>query len=118
MIQKSNNPYIPQKQDIIYIDFDPSSGNEIQKRRPAVVVSTQAYSRSTGYAAVCPITSTDRMLNGKSMFIKVNDEKIHGYVNPFQLHTFDFRSRNAELISFMESSAFQRVVQSYQMIFE
>ncbi|WP_161943354.1 type II toxin-antitoxin system PemK/MazF family toxin, partial [Streptococcus suis] len=32
--------YIPQKQDIIWIDFDPSLGKEIQKRRPALVVSS------------------------------------------------------------------------------
>lgn len=30
--------YIPEKQDIIWLDFDPSVGREIQKRRPALVV--------------------------------------------------------------------------------
>ena len=111
--QKSSKEYIPQKQDIIYIDFNPSSGIEIQKRRPAVVVSSYEYSLSTGYVAVCPITSSNR-----SLFIPVHDEVVFGYVNPFQLHTFDFRSRNAKYISFMETSVFQKVVQSYQFIFD
>ncbi|HEM6031064.1 TPA: type II toxin-antitoxin system PemK/MazF family toxin, partial [Streptococcus suis] len=48
--------YIPQKQDIIWIDFDPSLGKEIQKRRPALVVSSHKYSQMTGFVAVCPIT--------------------------------------------------------------
>lgn len=26
--------YIPKKGDIVWIDFDPSTGKEIQKRRP------------------------------------------------------------------------------------
>jgi mRNA interferase MazF len=30
---------MPKSGEIIYIDFDPSAGAEIQKRRPAVVVS-------------------------------------------------------------------------------
>ncbi|HEM5994394.1 TPA: type II toxin-antitoxin system PemK/MazF family toxin, partial [Streptococcus suis] len=43
--------YIPQKQDIIWIDFDPSLGKEIQKRRPALVVSSHKYSQMTGFVA-------------------------------------------------------------------
>ncbi|MTW31059.1 type II toxin-antitoxin system PemK/MazF family toxin, partial [Streptococcus pneumoniae] len=45
--------YIPEKQDIIWIDFDPSVGREIQKRRPAIVVSRREYSERTGFVAVC-----------------------------------------------------------------
>lgn len=30
---------MPKNGEIIYIDFDPSAGSEIQKRRPAVMVS-------------------------------------------------------------------------------
>ncbi|HFS4778978.1 type II toxin-antitoxin system PemK/MazF family toxin, partial [Enterococcus faecium] len=30
--------YIPKKGDIVWIDFDPSVGKEIQKRRPGLVV--------------------------------------------------------------------------------
>ncbi|EMC26773.1 transcriptional regulator [Streptococcus mutans ST1] len=48
--------YIPQKQDLVWLDFDPSAGREIQKRRPALVISSQAYARQTGFVAVCPIT--------------------------------------------------------------
>ena len=113
MIAKSNNLYIPKKQDIIMIDFNPSLGIEIQKRRPAVVVSSHEYSLSTGYVAVCPITNTKREL-----YIPVRNELVHGYVNPFQLHTFDIRARKAKYLSCMETSTFQRVVQSYQFIFD
>lgn len=53
--------YIPQKQDIIWIDFDPSAGKEIQNRRPALVISSQKYSRATGFVAVCPITQVQKL---------------------------------------------------------
>ena len=37
-------------ESIIYIDFDPSAGAEIQKRRPAVVVSTDILSETSPFA--------------------------------------------------------------------
>ena len=57
--------YIPDRGDIIYIDFDPASGREIQKRRPALVMSAQLLSRQTGFVLVCPITSTRRGNNAE-----------------------------------------------------
>ena len=48
--------YIPDKGDIIILDFNPSSGAEIRKRRPAVVISNNKYSSLTGLVVVCPIT--------------------------------------------------------------
>ena len=47
--------YLPHKGDIVAIDFNPSSGSEIRKRRPALVISNSRYSALTGLAVVCPI---------------------------------------------------------------
>lgn len=43
--------------------------------------------------------------------------KVDGAVNPFQLYTFDFRMRNAQKITRMDTQCFQKVVQLYQYIF-
>lgn len=48
----------PHARDIILLDFNPQSGHEIQKKRPALVLSNDAFNRMTGLAMVCPITST------------------------------------------------------------
>ncbi|WP_369904133.1 type II toxin-antitoxin system PemK/MazF family toxin [Enterococcus faecium] len=50
----------PKQGDIITINFNPSTGRVIQKRRPALVVSTNNYNLVTGLVAVCPITSTKK----------------------------------------------------------
>ena len=50
--------YVPDKGDIVSLSFDPSAGNEIMKRRPALVISRQAFNEHTGFAIVAPITST------------------------------------------------------------
>ncbi|GAF37732.1 type II toxin-antitoxin system PemK/MazF family toxin [Lentilactobacillus farraginis] len=49
------NNYVPNQQDIIAIDFDPSVGHEIRKRRPALVLSNEGYSRLTGLVVISPI---------------------------------------------------------------
>ena len=50
--------YKPKQRDIVFIDFDPSKGSEIQKRRPALVMSRDEYNKSTNMVIVCPITTT------------------------------------------------------------
>jgi mRNA interferase MazF len=40
--------------------FDPVQGREQAGRRPALAVSPAIYSRNTGFAIVCPITSRIR----------------------------------------------------------
>lgn len=32
--------YIPERGDVVWLDFDPQKGNEIKKIRPAIVLST------------------------------------------------------------------------------
>ena len=52
--------YIPDKGDIIWLNFEPSAGKEITKRRPAFVIYRKAFNEHTGFAIVAPITSTVR----------------------------------------------------------
>lgn len=86
----------PKQKDIIWIDFDPSKGKEIKKRRPALVVSRAAFNKNTGFCLVCPITSTER---GFATYIKIKDpQKISGEVVTHQLRSVDFTTRNIEKI--------------------
>ncbi|MEQ9809199.1 type II toxin-antitoxin system PemK/MazF family toxin [Streptococcus jiangjianxini] len=113
-----NDKYIPQKQDIIWIDFDPAVGKEIRKRRPALVVSSYKYSKATGFVAVCPITHGAKTLERRGLCVPITSDKVDGFVNPMQLYTFDFRARNASKITQLDTWSFQKVVQLYNFIFE
>nr|WP_273000728.1 type II toxin-antitoxin system PemK/MazF family toxin [Hydrogenibacillus schlegelii] len=53
-------PYIPRQGDIIWMEFFPQTGNEINKRRPALVLSNYWFNRKTNFAFVVPITKTRR----------------------------------------------------------
>ncbi|GFO71877.1 mRNA interferase MazF [Bathymodiolus japonicus methanotrophic gill symbiont] len=52
--------YFPEQGDIVWISFDPSSGKEIMKRRPAYVISRKIFNKHTGLAFIAPISSTVR----------------------------------------------------------
>src|SRR5207248_10172597 len=52
--------YLPTTGDLIWTDFDPTRGREQAGRRPALVISPAGFTRNTGLAVVCPITSRVR----------------------------------------------------------
>jgi|SRR5271165_3426934 len=61
--------------DVYWINFDPSIGGEIQKVRPAVVLSNNAANAVLNRVQVVPITSrTDRLYPGEA-FIDLNGER-------------------------------------------
>lgn len=43
--------------EVCWINFDPSIGGEIQKERPAVIISNNASNRNLNRVQVVPITS-------------------------------------------------------------
>ena len=89
--------YVPQQGDIIKMDFDPTKGHEQQGRRPAAVVSNNAYNNfARGVAMVCPITSTDKNI---PVHIKL-DERTNttGVILTEQVKALDLTKRNAGFI--------------------
>ena len=42
--------------DIIYMDFSPAVGFEMEGIHPAVIISNDRYNRNTNYLMVVPIT--------------------------------------------------------------
>ena len=52
--------YLPGRGDLVWTNFDPTRGREQAGRRPALVVSPAPFTRNTGLAIVCPITSRVR----------------------------------------------------------
>lgn len=87
--------YIPNKGDIIWINFNPSTGKEIQKRRPGLVVSRYDFNRTTRFAVICPITSTIKDM--PTRYTLPEEIEIKGQVIISQLKSLDFNARNLTL---------------------
>lgn len=49
--------YTPDRGHLVWINFTPAIGREQQGRRPAIVLSGQAYNRASELAVLIPVTS-------------------------------------------------------------
>lgn len=91
--QKRN---FPKQGDIIWLDFDPQSGSEICKRRPALVVSNDELQLHCNFAGVLPITSSD---NSFPLHIELdNRTQTSGFIICEQLRNLDYYARNWQFI--------------------
>ncbi|WP_425361655.1 type II toxin-antitoxin system PemK/MazF family toxin [Candidatus Tisiphia endosymbiont of Mystacides longicornis] len=63
--------FIPERGDVVWINFEPQKGREIQKTRPAVVLSPYKYNLKSGLALFLPITS---QIKGYPFEVMINFE--------------------------------------------
>lgn len=49
--------FVPERSDVVWLEFNPQAGGEQAGHRPALVISPKSYNRRVGLAIVCPITS-------------------------------------------------------------
>lgn len=101
--------YVPSQGDIIWLNFDPSSGREIMKHRPAFVLSPYAFNQHTKMAIVAPITS--RIRNIKLEVILPKSMQTKGAILVYQLKTIDFVERQATFIEKSSALLIQQVSQ-------
>lgn len=109
------SPYIPQKGDIVWINFDPSAGKEIQKRHPGLVVSRYDFNRRTQFAVICPITSTFK--NMPTRYTLPSENKINGQVIISQLKSFDFVTRRIVYADHISREHMAKIDQIIEYIF-
>jgi mRNA interferase MazF len=87
---------VPERGDIVTINFDPSQGSEIKKRRPALVISPKNYNQKVGLALVCPITSHKK---GYPFEVELPENKfINGVILADHVKSFDWRIRKVEFV--------------------
>ena len=87
--------YIPQRGDIVWLNFDPQSGHEQKGKRPAVVISPKEYNEKTGMGLFCPMTSK---IKDYPFEVKIENKKITGVVLSDQIKSLDWKTREIEFI--------------------
>ena len=88
--------YVPERGDIVWLEFEPQKGKEINKTRPALVISPRAYNAKTGLALFMPITSK---IKNYPFEILVDSKEIEGVILCDQIRSQDWQARNAKKIS-------------------
>lgn len=83
--------YIPQRGDVVQINFNPQKGVEIKKRRPALVLSPFAFNHTQEVVVVCPITHSNR---DSEFQIEVPEgASVNGFIRADQFTTLNWKAR-------------------------
>ena len=101
-------PYAPRQGDLIALSFDPQSGHEQRGRRPALVVSKDAFNTATGLCLACPITSTNRDYPFHVALPASQD--VSGFVMVEQVKSIDYAARRARHIGKAPPAVLQEVL--------
>lgn len=85
---------VPDRGDVVWLDFTPQAGNEQAGRRPALVLSPASYNRKSGLMLCCPVTNQAKgypfevpiaPASGAGTGVALSD----------QIRCLDWKSRNA-----------------------
>ncbi len=104
---KKSGKYVPQRGDIVWLDFNPQSGQEQKGRGPAITISPHSYNQKTGLAIFCPITSQEK---GYPFEVDVKGcAKIAGVVLVDQIKSLDWQVRNAVYICKVNKATIDKI---------
>ena len=99
--------YIPDRGEIVWLDFEPTRGKEIGKYRPALVLSSAKYNRKTGLLICCPISTSIR---GGATEVPVTSLDQDCVIATNLVHTLDWRERKAKKAASADPALLQEVL--------
>lgn len=89
--------YVPERGDIVWLQFNPHAGHEQSGKRHALVLSPKAYNEKVGLAIFCPVTSK---IKGYPFEVILPEKvKISGAVLADQIKSLDWRARKAKKLT-------------------
>lgn len=109
----------PKQGTIIYIDFDPSAGSEIRKRRPAVVVSEDILQKTSKFVWVAPISHGH--CNGRRYPLHVSLDsrtKIDGTIYVEQTKSLDYVTRNWEFVEYLPKDLLETTLAKAKLVLQ
>ena len=100
--------YIPDRGDLVWLQFNPQSGHEQAGRRPALTLSPKAYNQKVGLAIFCPVTSQEK---GYPFEVEIKEGKIQGAILADQVKSLDWRKREVKFITKTPSKVINEVIE-------
>jgi mRNA interferase MazF len=104
MVKKS---YVPDRGDVVWLNFTPQAGKEQAGERPALILSPKLYNEAVGLALVCPITTQIKEYPFEVPLPK--NFAITGVVLGDHLKSIDWNVRNARYIASVPPSIMDTV---------
>ncbi|MGB3695105.1 MAG: type II toxin-antitoxin system PemK/MazF family toxin [Spirulinaceae cyanobacterium] len=88
--------YIPERGDIVKLNFNPNKGREQTGYHPALIISPFAYNKIASLALMCPITN---QIKGLSFEVLLEESmKTTGVALVDHVKSLDWRVRKAKFV--------------------
>lgn len=110
-----NSNYIPEKGELVRLNFDPHAGHEQKGRRPALCVSHKRYNQKIGLALFCPITSH---IKGYPFEIVLDSHSINGCILSDQIKNLDWKQRSCVFIEKAADKEINSVIDTIKLMIE
>lgn len=99
--------YVPDKGDIVWVEFSPQAGRETRDRHAALVLTPAAYGVATGLALVVPLTTKAK---GGSFEVPMRGaRKAKGVALANELRSIDYQARLAQKFDDCPADVLERV---------
>jgi mRNA interferase MazF len=99
---------VPDRGDLVWLEFEPQAGHEQAGRRPALVLSPRAYNDRVGLLLACPVTTH---IKGYPFEVLLPaDGSITGAVLSDQIKNLDWRARRAKIIATVPAAVLDEVL--------
>ena len=83
--------YVPERGDVVWLDFSPTKGHEQSGHRPALVLSPASYNTRSGLMLCCPITS--KVKPYPFVVPILGDSNVAGVALADQVRSMDWQAR-------------------------
>jgi mRNA interferase MazF len=100
-------PYVPDRGEIVWLDFEPTKGREIGKYCPALVLSSRPYNQQTGLLICCPVSTSIR---GAATEVPVSNLDEPSVVAANLIQTLSWRERHVKFAVRAETGVLEQVV--------
>lgn len=108
------NEYVPERGEIVHLNFNPQTGSEQAGKRPAIVLSPKKYNQKTGLAIFCPITKISK---DYPFEVSLSPRlKTKGVVLADQIKSLDWKSRKAKRKEKISPDQFSRIIEKIEIL--
>ncbi len=106
--------YVPERGDLVFLQFSPQRGHEQAGMRPALVLTPRQYQEKVGLMIVCPITSRSKRYPFEVPIPPHLTTK--GVVLADHVRSVDWQARHARFVERLPTDSMQSVVEKLELL--
>ncbi len=100
----------PKRGDVWWVNFDPSIGSEIQKKRPAIIVSNDSSNKYLSRVQVIPLTSSIEKIYPSECLVEVKKQICKAMADQIKTVSLERCSERITILSETEMTTVESVL--------